>query len=80
VLNFGRGSREGDEKLVPLMEGENQGSTAMLADISIFMDPIFVLFAVSNFCTSIGFNIPYVYIVVRILFITTISEGPVQPS
>lgn len=31
-------------------------------DFSLFKDPIFILFVVSNFCTSIGFNIPYVYI------------------
>nr|XP_031850067.1 monocarboxylate transporter 13 isoform X1 [Nomia melanderi] len=33
-----------------------------ILDISIFKDPVFVLFTFSNFCTSIGFNIPYVYI------------------
>jgi len=33
-----------------------------MMDFSLFKDPIFILFTVSNFCTSIGFNVPYVYI------------------
>jgi len=32
-----------------------------MMDFSLFRDPIFVLFTISNFCTSIGFNVPYVY-------------------
>ncbi|KAK6622975.1 hypothetical protein RUM43_008827 [Polyplax serrata] len=38
--------------------------TEML-DFSLLKDPIFILFTVSNFFTSIGFNIPYVYIVAQ---------------
>lgn len=34
-----------------------------MLDMSLFRDIVFLLFAMSNFCTSIGFNIPYVYIV-----------------
>ncbi|XP_046401529.1 uncharacterized protein LOC124167593 isoform X2 [Ischnura elegans] len=34
-----------------------------MMDFSLLKDPIFLLFAFSNFCTSIGFNVPYVYIV-----------------
>ncbi|XP_071454040.1 monocarboxylate transporter 12 isoform X2 [Hetaerina americana] len=34
-----------------------------MMDFSLLSDPIFILFAFSNFCTSIGFNIPYVYVV-----------------
>lgn len=37
-------------------------------DISIFKNPIFILFIFSNFCTSIGFYIPYIYILVCIKF------------
>lgn len=29
---------------------------------SLFTDPLFVLFVISNFLTSIGFNVPYVYL------------------
>lgn len=32
-----------------------------MMDFSLFKDPVFVLFTVSNFCTSIGFNVPYVF-------------------
>lgn len=34
-----------------------------MLDFSLLRDPIFILFTVSNFCTSIGFNVPYIYIV-----------------
>lgn len=34
-----------------------------MLDVSLLVDPIFILFALSNFLTSIGFYIPYVYIV-----------------
>ena len=34
-------------------------------DFSLFKDPVFILFTASNFCTSIGFNVPYVYIKVN---------------
>lgn len=31
-------------------------------DISILKDPVFILFTISNFLTSIGFYVPYVYV------------------
>ncbi|XP_017787533.1 PREDICTED: monocarboxylate transporter 13-like [Habropoda laboriosa] len=31
-------------------------------DISVLKDPVFILFTFSNFCTSIGFYVPYVYV------------------
>lgn len=34
---------------------------------SLMRDPLFIIFTVSNFCTSIGFNVPYVYIIVSFL-------------
>jgi hypothetical protein len=43
---------------------ETRDTLAEVLDFSILKDPIFILFTVSNFCTSIGFSIPYVYIVV----------------
>ncbi|XP_023340234.1 monocarboxylate transporter 12 isoform X2 [Eurytemora carolleeae] len=36
-----------------------------MADFSLFRDPVFIMYAVSNFLTSIGFNVPYVYTVDR---------------
>jgi hypothetical protein len=39
-----------------------------MLDVSLLKDPVFILFTLSNFCTSIGFNIPYVYIVVSTTF------------
>ncbi|XP_022127254.2 monocarboxylate transporter 12 [Pieris rapae] len=34
-----------------------------MLDVSLLVDPVFLLFSVSNFLTSIGFYIPYVYTV-----------------
>ncbi|CAD1473627.1 unnamed protein product [Heterotrigona itama] len=31
-------------------------------NISLLKDPVFILFTFSNFCTSIGFYVPYVYV------------------
>lgn len=31
-------------------------------NFSLFKDPIFVVFTLSNFCTSLGFNAPFVYL------------------
>lgn len=45
---------------------ETRDTLREMLDFSLLKDPIFILFTVSNFCTSIGFNIPYVYIVVSI--------------
>lgn len=33
-----------------------------MMDFSLFKSTIFLIFSFSNFCTSIGFNIPYVYL------------------
>lgn len=38
---------------------------AQIMSFDLFADPIFIVFTVSNFCTSIGFNVPYVYMAVR---------------
>ena len=35
-----------------------------MLDFSLFKDPIFMMYATSNFLTSIGFNVPYVYTMV----------------
>lgn len=34
-----------------------------MIDISLFKDPVFIFFAISNFLTSLGFNAPFIYIV-----------------
>lgn len=39
-----------------------------MTDFSILKDPIFLFFAFSNFFTSIGYNVPYIYLVVSNLF------------
>lgn len=38
-----------------------------MLDMELLKDPIFMLFTLSNIFTSIGFNIPYVYLVVSTL-------------
>lgn len=37
-----------------------------MMNFDLFKDPIFVIFTLSNFCTSIGFNVPYVYLAVHV--------------
>lgn len=49
---------------IPCSDEARETLSEML-DFSILKDPIFILFIISNFCTSIGFNIPYVYIVAQ---------------
>lgn len=44
---------------------ETRDTLTEMLDFSLLKDPIFILFTVSNFCTSVGFNIPYVYIVAQ---------------
>lgn len=40
------------------------GIFQQILDTSMLRDPIFILFTFSNFCTSIGFYVPYVYVLV----------------
>ena len=44
--------------------GEASKAFKEMMDFSLLKDVIFIMFAVSNFLTSIGFNVPYVYLVV----------------
>jgi len=41
---------------------ENTQMCKQMMDFSLLKDPIFLIFAVSNFLTSIGFNAPFIYI------------------
>ncbi|XP_053604304.1 monocarboxylate transporter 12 isoform X2 [Plodia interpunctella] len=42
---------------------EFKKALSKMLDFSLLVDPIFILFSLSNFLTSIGFYIPFVYIV-----------------
>ncbi|XP_042235654.1 monocarboxylate transporter 12-like [Homarus americanus] len=44
---------------------ETRDAMTSLMDWGLLTDGIFILFALSNFCTSIGFNAPYIFIVDR---------------
>lgn len=46
-----------------------------MMDFSLFRDPIFMMYATSNFLTSIGFNVPYVYTVDRAVLWWNEEEG-----
>ncbi|CAG5097051.1 Similar to SLC16A14: Monocarboxylate transporter 14 (Homo sapiens) [Cotesia congregata] len=41
------------------------GILQQMLELSLLKDPVFLIFVISNFCTSIGFNIPYVYIITQ---------------
>ncbi|XP_032529761.1 monocarboxylate transporter 12 [Danaus plexippus] len=61
-LSFKREEREQSCGWLPCSE-ESKAALAEMLDISLLVDPVFILFALSNFLTSIGFYIPYVYTV-----------------
>lgn len=42
---------------------ESKAALSQMLDLSLLIDPVFLLFSLSNFLTSIGFYIPYVYTV-----------------
>ncbi|XP_047987809.1 monocarboxylate transporter 12-like [Leguminivora glycinivorella] len=43
---------------------ETESPLSKMLDVTLLVDPIFVLFSVSNILTNIGFYIPYVYTVI----------------
>uniref|UniRef100_T1JMT4 Major facilitator superfamily (MFS) profile domain-containing protein n=1 Tax=Strigamia maritima TaxID=126957 RepID=T1JMT4_STRMM len=53
---------------------ETRDTWVEMMNLSLFKDPVFVLFAISNFCTSIGFNVPYIYIKDRAQLLGVSSE------
>ncbi|XP_018324222.1 uncharacterized protein LOC108736335 isoform X2 [Agrilus planipennis] len=42
---------------------ETKETLTVMMDVSLLKDVIFIIFSLSNFLTSIGFNIPFVYII-----------------
>ncbi|KAH8386559.1 hypothetical protein KR093_001214 [Drosophila rubida] len=40
---------------------ETRDTFAEMMNFSLLKDAVFVIFSISNFCTSIGFNMPYLY-------------------
>ncbi|XP_033759355.1 LOW QUALITY PROTEIN: monocarboxylate transporter 7-like [Pecten maximus] len=46
---------------------EIRDAVRQMLDFSLLKDPIFLMFVVSNFFTSIGFNMPYIYLPDRAL-------------
>lgn len=68
---YGSLKKVSDEKLEPenyIMCGcipcskETRDTLSEMMDFGLLRDPVFIIFTMSNFLTSIGFNIPYVYI------------------
>lgn len=41
---------------------ETRDTFTQMMDFGLTKDPVFLIFALSNFLTSVGFNIPYVYL------------------
>eukprot|EP00092_Neocalanus_flemingeri_P033997 GFUD01036968.1.p1 GENE.GFUD01036968.1~~GFUD01036968.1.p1 ORF type:complete len:612 (-),score=85.76 GFUD01036968.1:1173-3008(-) len=57
---------ENQSKICCIKAGSKQAKILhQMLDFSLFKDPIFMMYAASNFLTSIGFNVPYVYTVDR---------------
>ncbi|KAM7349311.1 monocarboxylate transporter 1 [Cochliomyia hominivorax] len=53
---------------------ETRDTMAEMMNFSLLKDVIFIIFSISNFCTSIGFNMPYVYIVAQAKHLELTSE------
>ncbi|KAF8767570.1 Monocarboxylate transporter 12 like protein [Argiope bruennichi] len=56
---------------------EMRDALGEMTNFSLLKNPVFLLFAVSNFLTSIGFNVPYIYTKDRVtdLNLTTAEEA-----
>ena len=44
---------------------ETRDAFTEMMNFELFKDPVFIIFLMSNFLTSIGFNVPYVYLVAQ---------------
>ncbi|XP_001606934.1 monocarboxylate transporter 13 isoform X1 [Nasonia vitripennis] len=44
-------------------ENENPGIIKRMLQLDLLRDPVFIIFSLSNFFTSLGFNVPYVFLV-----------------
>ena len=45
---------------------EMKGTFRQMLDLELLKDVLFLLFAISNLFTSIGFNVPYIYLPDRV--------------
>ena len=62
----GDDSQNANEKICGCISASGEATKAFkeMMDLSLMNDAVFIMFAISNFLTSIGFNVPYVYTVV----------------
>lgn len=60
-LPSGKGSQDFEKADCIPNAKESISILQRMLDISLLKDPVFILFVISNFCTSIGFNAPYLY-------------------
>jgi len=56
---------EGDQETICCLSAEASKGLKQMVDIGLLKNLVFIMFVVSNFLTSIGFNVPYVYQVDR---------------
>lgn len=59
------------EDNIVLSSEEKRDVLQEIMDTSLLKNPLFLIFTLSNFCTSIGFNVPYVYLLVKINLLFT---------
>jgi len=68
-------------KIVESSDVSNKSSTGPrwknLADPELLLNPVFLLYAVSNFFTSAGFNIPYIFVIDQAL---SLNIDPVRAN
>ena len=53
------------EETICCLSAEASKGLVQMLDIGLFKNVVFIMFVISNFLTSIGFNAPYVYQVDR---------------
>ncbi|KOB74755.1 putative monocarboxylate transporter, partial [Operophtera brumata] len=65
IAKLRRGTIKVSEEKCPWLPCSREFKAALskMLDFTLFVDPIFIIFAISNFLTSVGFYIPYVYVV-----------------
>ena len=54
---------EADDGGDDVVDGSDSDLVGQCVDTDLFTNPVFILFVVSNFLTSLGFNVPYIYVV-----------------
>lgn len=62
MLYFNSPQVTSTEKCCGCVPIKTHNTIVEMMNFDLFHDAVFIIFTISNFCTSIGFNVPYVYL------------------